>query len=137
MIHRSSLTTRSCTFAHSSRGVATIPARQKSLSSSITGRPVTSPKRMARVDLPDAPGPKMSTRFTLSSALKNGFGKVKRIQQSCHMEDNVFDIPLRLKWLEASPVGRAWLRDLPARVQACADLWALQPGPPYPESYVS
>ena len=53
------------------------------------------------------------------------------------MENSVFDIPLRLKRLEASPEGRAWLRDLPARVQACANLWALRPEPPYTESYVS
>jgi streptomycin 6-kinase len=53
------------------------------------------------------------------------------------MEDIVFDIPLRLKWLEASSEGRAWLRDLPSRVQACTDLWALRPEPPYTESYVS
>jgi len=53
------------------------------------------------------------------------------------MEDTVFDIPLRLKWLEASSEGRAWLRDLPSRVQACTDLWALRPEPPYTESYVS
>jgi streptomycin 6-kinase len=49
----------------------------------------------------------------------------------------VFGIPPRLKWLEASPEGREWLRDLPARVQACVDLWALRPDPPYAESYVS
>jgi len=49
----------------------------------------------------------------------------------------VFDIPPRLKWLEASPEGRAWLRDLPARVEACADLWSLQPGVAYPGSQVS
>jgi streptomycin 6-kinase len=49
----------------------------------------------------------------------------------------VFDIPPRLKWLEASSEGRAWLRDLPARIEACADLWELRLGPPYPESYVS
>jgi streptomycin 6-kinase len=53
------------------------------------------------------------------------------------MDNNVFAIPPSLKWLEASPDGRVWLRDLPARVQACADLWALRPGPPYTESYVS
>src|SRR5260370_30685071 len=53
------------------------------------------------------------------------------------MEHNMFDIPRRLKWLEASAEGRAWLRDLPARVQACADIWALRPQPPYTESYVS
>jgi len=49
----------------------------------------------------------------------------------------VFDIPRRLKWLEASSEGRAWLRDLPARTQACVDLWALRTEPPYTESYVS
>ena len=49
----------------------------------------------------------------------------------------MFDIPRRLKWLEAWAEGRAWLRDLPARVQACVDLWALRPEPPYSDSYVS
>jgi len=53
------------------------------------------------------------------------------------MEHNVFDIPRRLKWLAASAEGRAWLRDLPARVQACVDQWALRLEPPYTESYVS
>jgi streptomycin 6-kinase len=50
---------------------------------------------------------------------------------------NVFDMPVRLKWLEGSSEGRAWLRDLPARIKACTDLWALRPEPPYTESYVS
>ena len=58
---------------------------------------MTSPKRMARVDLPDAPGPKMSTRFIILGSTNNGCGKVRRIQQTCHMEDNVSDIPLSLK----------------------------------------
>ena len=49
----------------------------------------------------------------------------------------MFDIPPRLKWLEASSEGRAWLCDLPARVQACVDLWALRPESPYTESHVS
>ena len=49
----------------------------------------------------------------------------------------MFDIPGRLKWLEASTEGRAWLRDLPTRVQACLDLWTLKPESPYAESYVS
>jgi streptomycin 6-kinase len=53
------------------------------------------------------------------------------------VEDDVFDIPLRLKWLEALPEGRAWLRELPARVKACADRWGLRSEPPYTESYVS
>jgi streptomycin 6-kinase len=49
----------------------------------------------------------------------------------------VFDIPPRLKWLEGSSEGRAWLGGLPSRIQACADLWALRLAPPYTESYVS
>ena len=50
----------------------------------------------------------------------------------------MFEIPARLKWLEMLPEGRAWLRDLPARVQTCVDLWALQQtGPPYAGAYVS
>ena len=52
-------------FTHSSRGMATSPGCQKILSSSITGRPVISPRRAARVDLPDAPRPRMITRFTV------------------------------------------------------------------------
>ncbi len=39
------------------------PACQKILSSSITGNPVILPKRLARVDLPEAPRPRMTTRF--------------------------------------------------------------------------
>ena len=49
----------------------------------------------------------------------------------------MFNIPSRLKWLEASLEGRAWLRELPACVQACVELWSLAPEPPYTESYVS
>jgi streptomycin 6-kinase len=53
------------------------------------------------------------------------------------MEAILFDIPRRLKWLEGSSEGRAWLHNLPSRVQACADLWALRPEPPYAGSHVS
>jgi streptomycin 6-kinase len=53
------------------------------------------------------------------------------------MENKAFDVPVRLKWLEASSEGRAWLGDLPRRIQGCADLWALQLEPPYTESYLS
>lgn len=53
------------------------------------------------------------------------------------MRDGALKIPAKLKWLEASPEGSGWLRELPARVQACADLWALRLEPPYPESCVS
>ena len=52
------------TAAHWSRGVAVRPVRQKSLSSSITGRLVISPRRTARADLPAAPGPVIITLFT-------------------------------------------------------------------------
>jgi hypothetical protein len=45
--------------------VAARPARQKSLSSSTTGRPVTSPKLTARVNLPAVPGPTMATHCTV------------------------------------------------------------------------
>jgi len=46
------------------------PGCQKILSTSITGSPVISPKRLARVDLPDAPRPMMTTRFILPSLRK-------------------------------------------------------------------
>ena len=67
MIHRSPATSFSCITTHWSRGVAISPGRQKILSTSITGSPVISPKRLASVDLPDAPRPMMTTRFTVSS----------------------------------------------------------------------
>src|SRR5467141_2039061 len=63
MIHDSCAASRRWMTAHSSRGVGARPGRQKSLSSSITGRPVILPRRAARVDLPAAPGPTMITRF--------------------------------------------------------------------------
>jgi hypothetical protein len=43
------------------------PGFQKTLSTSVTGSPVILPKRLARVDLPDAPRPMMTTRFMVSS----------------------------------------------------------------------
>ena len=49
----------------------------------------------------------------------------------------MFDIPRRLKWLEASAEGRAWLRDFPARAAACVYQGALRPEPPRSESYDS
>src|SRR5258708_4825543 len=45
-------------------------AFQNRSSSSTTGRPRTSPSRLARVDLPAAPGPRMTTRFRLPSCRK-------------------------------------------------------------------
>jgi hypothetical protein len=65
MIHFSFATRRSCAYAHSFRDVARRPGCQKNLSSSTTGRPVISPRRFARVDLPDAPRPRITTRFIL------------------------------------------------------------------------
>jgi streptomycin 6-kinase len=53
------------------------------------------------------------------------------------MEISAFEIPRRLKWLERSSEGQAWLSDLPGRIQTCAELWALRLEPPYRESYVS
>ena len=50
------------------------PGRQKILSISTTGSPVISPKRLARVDLRDAPRPMMTTRFIVSSLRKLRFG---------------------------------------------------------------
>jgi streptomycin 6-kinase len=49
----------------------------------------------------------------------------------------MFDLPPKLKWLEASSDGREWLRQLPAHVNACADRWSLRLEAPYQESYVS
>jgi hypothetical protein len=50
------------------------PGCQKTLSTSVTGSPVISPKRLARVDLPDAPRPMMTTRFMVSSLRRYRFG---------------------------------------------------------------
>jgi hypothetical protein len=74
MIHRSPPTSFSCITTHWSRGVAISPGRQKILSTSITGSLVISPKRLARVDLPDAPRPMMTTRFIVSSLRRFQFG---------------------------------------------------------------
>lgn len=57
MIHDSRAASLRWLAAHSPGGVAARPGRQKSLSSSITGGPVISARRAARVVLPAAPGP--------------------------------------------------------------------------------
>jgi hypothetical protein len=57
--------------AHSSGGNACSPDCQNILSSSMTGRPVISPKVRAREDLPAAARPKMTTR-SISSSLLGG-----------------------------------------------------------------
>ena len=49
----------------------------------------------------------------------------------------MFEIPARITRLEESPSGREWLRQLPARVNACAEQWSLRLGSPYPDSQVS
>ena len=63
MIHPSFMTSICWIFSHWSRGVATRPDCQNNLSSSITGSPVMSPRCAASVDLPEAPGPRMTMRF--------------------------------------------------------------------------
>lgn len=49
----------------------------------------------------------------------------------------MFQIPPALNWLEQSSTGRDWLRELPARVSACASRWKLSLEPPFPQSFVS
>src|SRR5450755_5030213 len=66
MIHDSCAASSRWMAVHWSRGVAVRPGRQKSLSSSITGRLVISPRRTARADLPAAPGPVIITLFTFA-----------------------------------------------------------------------
>jgi hypothetical protein len=53
------------------------------LSTSITGSPVISPKRLARVDLPDAPRPTMTTRFIVSSLCRLQFGTGVSTRRFC------------------------------------------------------
>lgn len=43
----------------------------------------------------------------------------------------------KLQWLAGSPEGRAWLRDLPRRIQLCSDRWKLRIETPYAGSHVS
>jgi len=74
MIHRSPTASSSCISIHCWRGVAISPGCQKILSTSVTGSPVISPKRLARVDLPDAPRPRMTTRSMLFILRRLGFG---------------------------------------------------------------
>src|SRR5215470_15906809 len=48
-----------------------------------------------------------------------------------------FEIPSALAWMHSSPAGRDWLRELPARVERCAQHWDLTLAPPFPQSFVS
>jgi len=49
----------------------------------------------------------------------------------------MFQVPSALRWMEKSSSGREWLRELPARVTACVDKWALELEAPYHQSFVS
>lgn len=49
----------------------------------------------------------------------------------------MFEVPSTLRWMERSPKGREWLRDLPSRVTACVHKWGLSLEAPYPQSFVS
>ncbi len=49
----------------------------------------------------------------------------------------MFNVPAGLNWLEKNAVGREWLRQLPAHVQACVDQWSLRIGPAYSGCSVS
>ncbi|MEV6368335.1 aminoglycoside phosphotransferase family protein [Micromonospora musae] len=46
-------------------------------------------------------------------------------------------IPEQLNWVRRTPVGRAWLAELPDRVAACVDRWSLRVGPPFPYAFAS
>lgn len=46
-------------------------------------------------------------------------------------------IPPRLEWLRSDPGGRTWLDGLPDLLDEVAGSWAVQPGEPYPDSFVS
>jgi len=48
-----------------------------------------------------------------------------------------FELPSRLNWLEASPEGRDWLRQLPNIIDECVHRWALRLDRPYEQSNVS
>jgi streptomycin 6-kinase len=48
-----------------------------------------------------------------------------------------FELPSRLKWLERSPEGRDWLRQLPNIIDTCVQRWALRLDRPYQQSNVS
>src|SRR5215471_3270360 len=48
-----------------------------------------------------------------------------------------FEIPSALAWMHSSSAARDWLRELPARVERCAQRWDLKLAPPFPQSFVS
>jgi streptomycin 6-kinase len=46
-------------------------------------------------------------------------------------------IPARLRWLEGSEAGRAWLRSLPDAVGDCVEHWSLELGKPFADAFTS
>ncbi|WP_089155034.1 aminoglycoside phosphotransferase family protein [Micromonospora sp. NBS 11-29] len=49
-----------------------------------------------------------------------------------------WEIPAGLRWTERTPVGRAWLAELPARVAECVKRWELTAvGPPFDYAFAS
>src|SRR4051812_9873189 len=46
-------------------------------------------------------------------------------------------IPAALRWIEHSPRGRTWLRELPSRVAECSTRWGLELDRPFEHSFVS
>jgi hypothetical protein len=65
MIHSDAAAGSRCASSQSSTDIAARPGPQKSLSSSMTGSPVSWPRRTDAVDFPAAPRPKTTTRFIL------------------------------------------------------------------------
>jgi streptomycin 6-kinase len=49
----------------------------------------------------------------------------------------MIELPPALRWIEGSPEGRDWVRQLPDRVKACTDRWELRLEAPYTNSFVS
>src|SRR4029077_21271388 len=83
-------------------GVAISPGRQKISSNAITGSPLISPMRLARVDLPDAPRPMMTTRLMVFSyADWSLMWRWRDLRQSCCAEDLAHTVELRRTRLAA------------------------------------
>ena len=49
----------------------------------------------------------------------------------------MIELPAALHWIEGSPEGREWVRQLPDRARACSDKWELRLQAPYKNSFVS
>src|SRR5260370_40595619 len=75
-----------------------------------------------------------SITFSIQSGV---YSRVKRENFSVtifEMAGFGFELPSRLKRLEASPDGRDWLRQLPSLINACVQRWALRLEPPYQQT---